>query len=117
MIAAAWSLMEFGVKRRLHLFDTFEEMSEPTAVDMNFAAVAAKDYMVEAVCVRRRALSFDNSAFCCSWHKKESLFPRIGVGWAVYTASCNLRSARLGGRDNHVDLTSPTRDQRAGGIA
>jgi O-methyltransferase len=47
MMAAARTLMEFGAKRRLHLFDTFEGMSEPTAVDMNFAAQAAEDYMVE----------------------------------------------------------------------
>jgi hypothetical protein len=41
MMAVALTLTELGSKRRLHLFDTFEGMTAPTALDRNLAGEQA----------------------------------------------------------------------------
>lgn len=48
MMAVALTLLALGEKRRLHLFDTFEGMSEPTAVDKTFRGEAAGQLMATA---------------------------------------------------------------------
>lgn len=47
MMAAALSLKEFGDTRRLHLFDTYEGMSEPSGVDQTFRGEAASTLMAK----------------------------------------------------------------------
>jgi O-methyltransferase len=47
MMAVALSLKELGQTRRLHLFDTFEGMSEPTGVDKTFRGEAAGALMAK----------------------------------------------------------------------
>lgn len=41
MMAAALSLLELGERRTLHLFDTFEGMTPPTAIDRDLSGTAA----------------------------------------------------------------------------
>lgn len=41
MMAAALTLLNLGVKRRLYLFDTFAGMTKPTAVDRDFEGTSA----------------------------------------------------------------------------
>lgn len=48
MMAVALTLKALGEKRRLHLFDTFEGMSEPSPVDQTFRGEAAGQLLANA---------------------------------------------------------------------
>lgn len=48
MMTVALTLLNLGVKRRLHLFDTFAGMTAPTEVDRNVLGQGASRLLEEA---------------------------------------------------------------------